>query len=279
MKKIFALALILTFILPPTLVSANRTRGVFLSGIRADFDGVDEKAYVDTPTFNNDTTGALACWVQIDTALSANGVDVIFQMGGSDTDQATNFGQIFFATRYVSGSIDNQLEVFHRVDNSATTNRVYGDTVLAIDTVYLVGLSSSGTDWDIYVNGTAETENIISGTNTGDWFNDVGTVGTRRSVIGDGFRDGVFAGSNLDGKIDNCMVFTSEPTTAQWTALYNGGKPIHPCAIGLCSITDTFLKMGEDENGAVATFFGAIGTNNFTTVNMEDADFVRTNYY
>lgn len=281
MKKIFALLLILTFLLPPVMASADRTRGVFLSGLRTDFDGVDEAAKgINDPTFNTDTAGTICTWVNPDTVLGANGVRVIFSMGGEDTDQATNFGGMFIGLRYLTtGSHFNVIEFQHRIDNSATLNRVFGDDVLSAGSDYHICVSSSGTAWKMYVNGVLQTLTTIAGSNTGDWFDDIGTVGTRIAAVGNFYRDGAWGAAYWDGKIDNSStVWSSQLTDAQILTLYAGGKPIHPSALVGTNLT-TFLKMGEDENSVITTLFDAIGDNNFAPVNMEDADIVISSYY
>lgn len=276
--KLLAFILVICFTVPPVItVEANRTRGVFLSGLRVDYDGVDERSYKNTPSFNDDDSGTWCAWINHDTTFVSNDFEAIFGLGGSDTDQATAFGRVVIGVRYAT-SQDNVLEII-QVSDGGTTNRVGGSTKLNGETNYLTCISSNSSDWDFYVNGNAETENTISGSNNGNWFNDVGTVGTRRAGIGDVYRDGVWLGSNFDGKIDNIMIWNTELTSTQISTLYNSGKPIHPCALNLCSNLDTFIKMGESDNGTITTLYDSDNANNFTSDNMENADIVTTSYY
>lgn len=254
------------------------------SGLYLDFDGVDERGQTGAnPTGNTDTSGSVSCWVTPDTVLAVNGSRHLFGMGGDDTDQATNFGRFFINMRFVSGTYNNRVEMFHAIDNSATINRVIGNTELSAGNLYNIVVTSSGTAWKIYVNGTDQTLTTVSGSNTGDWFGDIGTVGNRRYSIGAFYRDGVYAsGTYWDGKIDNCTVFSTTLSQTEVTNLYNSGRPIHPCVIISCSSLDTFWKMGEDANGTVTTMHSAIGTpstDNFTMENMENADIISASYY
>lgn len=251
------------------------------SGLSLDHDGVDEAAKsINDPTFSSNTAGTISCWVNPDTVLSGNGVRAIFGAGGEDTDEATNFGVFFIGLRYLTtGSHFNRIEWQHRVDGSATLNRVVGNTALSADTWYLITVSSSGTAVKIYVNSTLQTLTTISGSNTGDWFGDIGTVGTDISAIGNTYRDGAWGASYWDGNIDECSVWSSQLTDANITTLYNGGKPILPQALGLGTNLVSHWKLGEDENATITTMFDSVGDNNFTTVNMETADIVRNSFY
>lgn len=251
---------------------------------RRDFDGVDERGKTgNDPTGNNDSVGSISCWFQFDTVLGANGVRWIFMMGGDDTDEATNFGQTGILLRRNSAvSVTNRLEIFHRVDGVGSTNLINGNTTIATGTLYHVVTTSSGTTYTMYLNGTTQTLTITSGSNNGDWFGDTGTNGTRHYAIADAWRDGVWAGNNMDGKIDNCATFSTELTSTEVTDLYNGGKPIHPCAVVNCSNVNVFYKLGEDDNGSATTSYASIGipsTDNMTMDNQETADIVSTNYY
>lgn len=284
MKKILALALILTFILPPTLVSANRTRGVFLSGMRIDFDGVDERGKTgNDPTGNTNTSGTVSCWVRFDTVLAANGVAWVFQMGGDDTDLSVgsvgNFGMLL-RRNSVTG-ITNRMEIIHRVDAAATANNINGDTTISAATQYHFVASSSGTAYKLYVNGDPETLTVTTGSDNGNWKGDIGSVGTRHYALGDAWRDGTWAGNLINGQIDHCATWSSQLTDAQVLSLYNGGKPTHPCLVE-CTTLENFWKLGEDANGTVTTMHDAIGSatvDNFTMENMENADIVTTSYY
>ena len=250
---------------------------------RLDFDGVDEAGKSgDDPTGNTDTSGTLCAWVTFDDTLAANNFNIIFSAGGDDTDQATNFGQFSFGRRFAAG-IDNKLEILTRVDGSATVNRVRGGTTLSAGT-YFLAITSNGTTWNLYVNGVAETLTTVAGSNTGDWFGDIGTVGTRHYSVGNSWRDGAWGTGWLNGKIDEVYFYSSLILTqAQLTSLYNGGKPVTPRILEIdIGLPWVYWRMGESAGGTVTTMPVVIGnpsTDNFTMENMENADIVSTNYY
>lgn len=248
------------------------------SWLRTDFDGVDESAKsINDPSFSSNTAGTINFWVTPDTVLSGNGLRVIFGAGGEDTDEATNFGVFFIGLRYLTtGSHFNRIEWQHRVDGSATLNRVVGNTALAAGSTYMITVSSSGTAVKIYVNGSLETLTTIAGSNTGDWFGDIGTVGTDIASVGNIYRDGVWGVVYWDGKIDLVSVWSSQLTDAQVTTLYNGGDPLSPTALGLTTNLVSLWNMGE---GDTTTLYDVISGNNMTTVNMENADIINSDYY
>lgn len=284
-KKTISIFLVLAILLPHIgIASSFSSATINYSGLRLDFDGVDEVGKSgNDPTGNTNTSGTVNCWAVFDTVLGADGVRWIFAMGGDDTDEAVNFGQNgLVLRRQASVSVTNRMEYIHRIDGSATTNRVVGGTTIVAGTQYMFTFSSSGTATKIYVNGVSETLTAVSGSNTGDWFGDTGTNGTRHYAIGNSWRDGVFSTNYTDGKIDHCSTWSSQLSDAEVTRLYNGGKPIHPSALGLGTNLENFWKLGEDANGTVTTMHDAIGSSsvdNFTMENMENADIVTTSYY
>lgn len=280
-KQFIAITLISVFSASPVVFANSDHQMLLRSGLRLDFDGVDEAGKSgDNPTGNTNTVGSLACWVTFDDTLASNKINIFFGMGGDATDQATNFGQLSFGRRFATG-IDNKLEILQRVDASAQVNRVYGNTTLSAGT-YFLSVTSSGTAWKLYVNGAEESLTVVAGANNGNWFGDIGTVWTRHYAVGNSWRDGAWGTSWVNGKIDNCFTTSNELTSSQMLSLYNTGRPIHPCAIITCSNVNVFYKLGEDANGTVTTMHAAIGnpsTDNFTMENMENADIVTTSYY
>lgn len=254
------------------------------SWLRLDFDGVDEAGKSgNDPTGYTNTVGSMCSWVVFDTVLGADGTRVIWGAGGDDTDQATAFGQIIVdLRRQASLSVTNRIEVLHRADGSGTVNRVAGGTTISAGTLYHICVTTSGTAWKIYLNGTAETLTTLTGSNTGDWVGDMGTVGTRHHAIGNAWRDGAWGVSWFDGKIDDTFITSTELSATDITNLHNGGKPIHPCAVIACSNVNIFWKLGEDSPSTVTTMHSARGTtstDNMTMENMESADIVTTSYY
>lgn len=252
------------------------------SWLGLDFDGVDEAGKTGVnPTGNNFGYGTLCAWVTFDTTHTTNNFDIVFSAGGDDTDQATNFGQFAFGRRYASG-IDNKLEILQRTDNVATVNRVRGGTTLSAGTYFLAVVSTGGA-WKLYVNGVAESLTVVAGSNNGNWFDSVGTVGNRHFAVGNSWRDGAWGTGWVNGKIDEIFFYNvTNLTEAQLTLLYNGGKPIDPSILDYVDTPDVYWKMGENAGGTVTTMPVVIGnpsTDNFTMENMENADIVSTNYY
>lgn len=290
MKKLFKKTTTLIIILgivcginAPVAQAVINNNIINQSWIQLDFDGVDEAGKTGAnPTFNTNTAGTVACWARFDTVHSTDGFYQIFAMGGDDTDQATSFGNIFFGLRRsTSPSIVNRMEVAHRVDNRTTVNRGYGNTTISANTNYLFALSSSGTSYKMYVNNTLQSLTFYTGSNTGDWFDDIGTVGDRRFALGNNHRDGVWGTGWLDGKIAQCSIWSTQLTDANITTLYNGGFPISPTAVGLEANLVAHYPIGEESGGSSAILKDVMGssTNDIIMENSEDSDLGSTNYY
>jgi hypothetical protein len=280
-KKTIAIILVAVFFSSPGFIIANDNHQMLLrSGLRYDFDGVDEYLDKTSPSAGLITAqGTCNAWVVYDTLPSSgtNDFRTILGYGGA---AATNSGVLSMDIRTRITYSGVRLASRTNIEGSPTTNGVYGGTSLSVGTLYMLTMSSSGTAWKLYVNGNSETLTAWSGSNTGDWFSDANPSATTHLNIGATYRNGgIVAGSYSDGKIDHVSCWDTQLSDADVTKLYNSGKPIHPSALGLSSGLISFWNLGEGDNLSVSTSFDAIESNNFTPTNMENADIKTVGYY
>ena len=80
-------------------------------------------------------------------------------------------------------------------DNADVDDKVGGSTVITTAT-YIMGWLSTGTAYQLRVNGAAEVPNVISGANNGDWFAD--TAGRDNVTIGAMERNTIVTYGNID---------------------------------------------------------------------------------
>lgn len=245
------------------------------------FDGVDERAKTGgNPTGISDTLGSISLWIKMPYEL-VNGSDPFLSLGGTNTaDGASASGLVYFGRRTITG-VDNRLQFFHRTQGSSF-NEINGNTKLAQNNLYHVVVTSNGSTWKMYVNGVEETITVRVGSNTGEWFGDIGSVGTADFSIGQIWRNNEWT-ATYGGWLDDVLVTNNTLTQAQITALYNGGKPISPVIAGVNPANiRIYWKMGETENGTIGSIKPSIGNpaiDTLTTENMENADIISTNYY
>lgn len=296
LKKIIIAPLLITvFILqsPVLIVEAQQLGMTFpivnptlgLSGLGYNFDVVDEYLYKDTSSWGSlsETGGkAVAVWFDLENNGADPSAPTFIGVGGT-TGATPAFYAIGTRTRSATYA-GERLAITSRASNGGTVKGYYGSTSLSPDTVYLGIFQTDATSVTMYlcpastgVVGT-ETVSMWTGTNTGDWFGEITVTGTRKSTIGASYAGGNTNGF-FDGTIDNIMIFNDDLTSTERTALCNKGKPIHPEYVGLTSKLGAFYKLGEDDAGSATTSYDASGIDDLTSVNMENADIVPTNYY
>jgi prepilin-type N-terminal cleavage/methylation domain-containing protein len=150
----------------PTLTSSNCISGSCLS-----FDGVSDYIVSETADFRiNDFQGAISAWVKSNNPSS---YQVIF--GSADYSSANRYIELFFRN---DGKI-----ALAQWNASGGGNYMHNNTVLSSNYWYYLVLSSDGSTYKIYINGTDQSLIINSGINNGDWFSDTNnrdnwTIGT-----------------------------------------------------------------------------------------------------
>src|SRR3989338_5846654 len=161
---------------------------------------------VQLPLLSDTNTGTMEAWIK----LESNG---IFQaiMGAADT--AT-------PTRYVTFRVNDSNRLSMDQNNNGTADKVEGTTTtLNTATLYHVAVTTTGSAYALYVDGVSQTLSVTSGSNSGDWFNDVS--GEDNFSIGN--RQDSTPGSFFDGIIDEVRVSTTV-RSAEWIeASYKSG--------------------------------------------------------
>lgn len=250
------------------------------SGLAYDFDGVDEYLTKTGPTFGTDAkTGgkAICMWFNLDNLPASETNNTLWAWSQTGTAGVWNFhirnGRS--TVPWTGSRFEMQTAADAGASNGLSTFIYDSSSTISAGTQYFLCYQTTGTAWQLYLNGNLETLTVTttgSGGNDGDWVGEVGFDGTAIMNIGT-------ATTPPDGKIDNLMYCSDDLTSTEVNLLYNGGKPIHPYAVGVTDCSN-FWKLGEDDNGSVSTTYDALNTsNNLTPTNMENGDIVTRSYY
>ena len=133
--------------------------------------------FVDRPT-----VGTLSLWVKI---TSNDSVDLIlFQMG------ATTDGILFGVTASGQAELVFAASSPFNLDIVATTS-----TILADGQWHHVTWTADGIAWKIYIDGISQSLSVLSGSNTGLWYNDVGVDTTYAQIV----NQLIFVGAHVFG--------------------------------------------------------------------------------
>jgi len=110
--------------------------------------------------------------------------------------------------RYLNLHINASGNVEVQQNNDGTENLITGTTILSVDTEYTIALISTGTAYEIYIDGVDEgTLTVTAGANNGDWFTETTardniTIGAMHILVG--YTD------DMDGNIYSVRVFDDD---------------------------------------------------------------------
>ncbi len=244
----------------------------FLDQYAIQFNGTNQYAYKDAPSFQANTAGAFSFWYR---PTSINPSDGAFgrafgliSLGNASGAANTAFFSINLR-RNNGWSIINSIEVYTRRTNggpsSATAARGLS---LTAGTLYHVVVQSNGSAWDIRVNDTTPTKTNWQsgdGVNPGWWLGDI-TLSTPRLSMGARV---VNSGVDIYApcKLNEVYYVNRVLTNTEITGLYNGGVPINPLRIVPQADMQLILRCGDAPDDATTMFDRSGLGNNFTLVN------------
>ena len=240
------------------------------------FNGVDEYAYIDNPSFKTDTQGACAFWMKLPSVLASTGSLGILAYGAYE---AGNNAGITLFQRYngdttINATYRNKpiLDIFTRETHNGTIYRAYGNHILTTSTWAHVVVQSNGSSYSYYVNGVnAGGTSWFGSANNGAWLGDISGSIHRLSIAARPFENSII--SHCPQTIDELLYFNRPLTSGESTWLYNGGTPRNPLRGGFGSDLKSFWRMGESRDSAT-TIYDEIGSNNLTLVNMDASNYV-----
>ena len=216
------------------------------------FDGVDERiSFTET---NLGLNNSISIWFK----RPSTGANVLLGQGSAWYDYAVRIesnGSIKYADRYTSPTLT--------FDN-ASTKLIVNNTNTWVNIVIV----RTGSTANLYVNGVD-----YDGSKSWGSGSEEGTVFNRLATAGDGSSFG------FNGQLSNFASWNTSLTSAQALEVYNEAKPSNLNNHSASSSLVSWYRLG-----AVNTFYNSttteftvldeVGTNNGTSVNMEQGDLV-----
>lgn len=164
-----------------------------------DCDGTDDYLYRDSPNVT-DTDATWMSWVKLDSIITtAKG---FMSFGSSNVSDVFTLNiRLSNALGGVPASGDDVISI-RAVDTGGVNYQMVGSSNIPVSTWAHIAVVAS-TSYPIYVNGNADTVNVISGVNNGNWIGNMTIpTGTTRFSLGS-----VFFQNALDIKIDGLMAY------------------------------------------------------------------------
>jgi hypothetical protein len=156
---------------------------------------------------SGDSAGSMFAVTRMSATPSSN------QLLLATSDEATGATRVvlhYILDVATSGQVLKQYQ-----DNAGGADTVKGNTVLSVNTTYVVKFGSTGTAYNMRVNSVDQTPNVTGGTNSGDWYADV----TARDNFSVGGGKWNAEAQFLKGSIAELLVFSTDVTGAALTAV------------------------------------------------------------
>lgn len=249
---------------------------VFRDAFAANFNGTDEYAYVDDPTFKANTQGCFAFWYRPATVLSASGVRSVLSFG---TTSGANNSRVGLIQRYNGSAFINATyrrqpipDVTCRITHNGTVNSGYGNHIFTAATTVLWIWQSNGTAWQHGINGSLITTTAwqSGGTNTGDWLGDMS--GTNHRLAFGTLWEANAASLYSNHRHNECIYINRPLTAGEVTELYHAGVTRNPNRFSFRSDIQSWWRFGDSRDTG-STIYDEIGSNNLTTVNMDATNY------
>lgn len=250
----------------------------FRNALCADFNGTDEYAYRDNPSFKGDTQGCFAFWYRPTTVLSTLGFRDVISMGVRDAGNNATFSirQRHNASLTINATYRNQpiLDTGLRPTNGGTNNLVYADHILSAGVTGLWVVQSNGSATQHAWNGTLLTSTAWNSTsNVGDWLGDISGSDHRLTLGCQFINNGatMFSGHRMN----EVLYFNRPLTSGEITWLYNAGVPRNPHRDpALWSACRLWLRCGDSRDNGTTLYDESGYGNDFTLVNMDGSNYV-----
>lgn len=194
--------------------SGNSNTGTLNGGVTPTFGKIGQglkfdggSGYIEKTVANfqsSDQIGTISFWAKL--TNSAENYMII----SSDT-ATTNY---YLCAGIASG------KVFVQQYSTPSNNYVYGTTAVNDGQWHHVVITSNGSAWTFYIDGTVDAGNILVGSNNGNWFAD--TANRDNVVIGALKRTSV--SDYFSGSLDDVRIYNRVLSTAEVLQLYRGGK-------------------------------------------------------
>jgi len=118
------------------------------------------------------------------------------------------------ATKYLTVQTGDELSVLQ--DSAGTASNIATDASSLTAAAHILCVQSSGTAYTLMIDNGAETENVIAGSDNGDWFSD--TADRDNVSIGAEVKDS--AAKYFNGIISEIYVYDGTVSDAQRTKIF-----------------------------------------------------------
>jgi hypothetical protein len=231
---------------------ADESTSTFTNTYSVSFDGTNDYVTASpvTPTAQQ---GTISGWIKVPSSHSGHMPVVTWSILS-----ASNTFQDRLTVR------NGQIRYYHQ-DTSNGVDIVQGGTTGLFDnTWHHVAVVCNGSSYALYLDGSAETVSVVTGSNSGKWIGDM--TGTYEvTEIGASRRNASAGGSDYGtGLLDEVAIWDSALSSSDISSIYNSGV-----ANDISSLSPSgWWRMGDNDGGTGTTITDqGSGGNNGTLTN------------
>jgi len=193
-------------------------------------------------------SGTLAFWADL-TDIDALSTQAMFVLDDTAVGRLT--------VRFDEAT--NNLDIASGADANVVLNAAVD---LATSGFHHIAVTSNGSRWLLYVDGTLRTLTVEAGSNAGIWLDDVNPNGAAELYIGANQAAAQF----FKGTLDEIGIWNSELTAANITSLYNAGAGvIYGVARDIGTVLN-YWSLSTNQGGITAAQAGGITLTNNAVV-------------
>lgn len=249
----------------------------FLDRKVTDFNGVDQYAFCDDPSFKGNQQGCFLFRYRPSSLLTANGVKSIIGYGVRDAANNSTFiilqrwnNNTAIAPTWRSQPIP---DVVCRTINAGVVSSAHGQHIFAASTWVSWALQSNGSAYQHAINGTLITSPgwQPGNGNNGDWLGDISGSQHRLTIAAQFITN---TAQNYSDHRHNEILYINRPLNNTELAWYhNAGVPRNPRRAPFAADIVSWWRMGESRDNDT-TIFDEVGPNHLTLVNMSSANYL-----
>jgi len=183
-----------------------------ISGTMLDLDGADDYVSKASPSFVNNTEGAVSMWVKIDNLDTEQIIWSLSKDGSTDDELYMDF----------RGDSNNIIIITLLVNGVVTLTLSTANNAIADSNLHHIVLTSDGSTIKLYIDNVEKTLTESTGTNSGQWF----ASATDANIFSVGALKEAAVGFFLNGDVDEVRVYSAGLIASEVYALYKnpGGQ-------------------------------------------------------
>jgi hypothetical protein len=221
---------------------ANEAAPPYSNTYSVSFDGTNDYM-TSSPVTPSAQQGTISAWIK----TTAGGP--IFSWSNLNYNPPSGTTRPLLSVRS-TGELDY---LFQQQHSGSVVNRIRSTSTVNDNNWHHVVVTSNGSSWAMYIDGSAASTTIPNGSNTGQWVGDIYSLNSAFvafSDIGAARRHPTIGGNSyFNGSIDEVAVWDSALSSSDISSIYNSGVPNDISSLSPAG----WWRLGDNDSGTGTT--------------------------